>query len=301
MPRPSTATLGVLLVVVIWGFNLSVSKWTLGEFTPLAFTAIRFALASALLAAVLHRFEGSLRLPSGAALPLIGLGLVGNTLYQLGFILGLARTTATNSGLVLASMPVTVAAISAATGLEQLSRRAVQGLALASVGVVLVIASHGVDLSGGTLVGDLLTLAAVLCWALFTLGVRQFRTGLSPLAITTWTVIFGTPLLVAAGIPELARMDWTATSAAGWGGLLYSSVLSLVVAYILWNRSVRVVGSNRTAIYATLTPLVAMLTAMLILGERPRPVQLAGGALVIGGVLLSQSAARRPAPPTPSP
>ncbi|HEX6990262.1 MAG TPA: DMT family transporter, partial [Gemmatimonadales bacterium] len=81
---------------------------------------------------------------------------------------------------------------------------------------------------------------------------------------------------------------------AGWGGVLYSSAFSLVLSYIIWNRSIKVVGSNRTAIFACLTPVFAMLTAMLILGERPGLAQFSGGALVIAGVLLSQRSASLP-------
>jgi len=86
-------------------------------------------------------------------------------------------------------------------------------------------------------------------------------------------------------------MNWNAVSASGWGGLAYATLLSLVVAYLLWNRGVRQLGPSRAAIFTTLTPLVATLTAIAVLGERPGWLHLAGGALIISGVLVS----RRPA------
>lgn len=299
-PSRRAAVLWMLLVVAIWGLNVSVSKWTLTEFSPLAFTALRFLLASALLMAFLYHREGSLRLPPGAFWPVVGLGLVGNTIYQLGFIFGLAHTTATNSALVLASMPPMVAGLGAAFRIERITVRGIEGLVLATIGVVLVIASHGLGFSGTTMLGDLLTLGAVVCWAFFTLGVRMQSLSLSPLAITAWTVLTGSVPLVLLGIPALAEMPWEQTTAAGWGGVIYSSVFSLVVGYILWNWSIKVVGSNRTAIFACLTPVFAMLTAMLILSERPGLAQLAGGVLVIVGVLLSQRAAPLPGTGAPN-
>lgn len=293
-PRsPTLAIVGLLLVVTIWGFNFSVSKWALGQFPPLAFTAIRFGMASILLAAVLRWSEGPLELPRGTLGRLALLGFIGNTAYQLAFISGLARTTATNSALVLASMPVMVAALGAATGTEHLGRRARWALTLAFLGVVLVIAHQGIRFSAATLDGDLLSLVAVTCWALFTLGVRRLHAPLTPLAITAWTLILGTPALVVAGIPELLAMDWTRVTPLGWAGLIYSSVLSLVLAYVLWNRSVRQVGSNRTAIFACLTPIIAMLAATLLLRERPGLVQVIGGAMVVAGVALTATAGRR--------
>jgi drug/metabolite transporter (DMT)-like permease len=82
--------------------------------------------------------------------------------------------------------------------------------------------------------------------------------------------------------------------------MLYSSIFSLVIGYIIWNRSIKVVGSNRTAIYACLTPVFAMVTAMFILGERPGLPQLAGGLLVITGVLLSQRSGPLPGTGAPT-
>lgn len=279
----------MLFVVLIWGLNFTVTKLTFQEFPPLVFTAVRFGIASVCIALVLRYSEGSLRLPRGA-FRLALLGIIGNTLYQTVFVLGLERTTATNSSLVLASMPATVAALGAATGTERLSRNGWQGLVLASLGVVMVVAARGLDFSSRTIVGDALTVCAVLCWAVFTIGVRRLEEPISPLALTAWTTILGTPLLIAIGLPGLLKMDWSATSVMGWGGLLYSTVLSLIVAYVIWNRSIQVVGSNRTAIFMCVTPLVAMGSAVAFLGERPRPVQLVGGAMILGGVLLSQRA-----------
>ena len=69
---------------------------------------------------------------------------------------------------------------------------------------------------------------------------------------------------------------------------------SLLVAYLIWNRSVKVVGPSRTVIYMCLTPLVAVATAAVFLGERPRPLQAVGAVLIIGGVLLTRRAPSKP-------
>lgn len=292
----------MLLVVLIWGLNFTVTKLAFREFPPLAFTAVRFGLSSLCILLVLRWSEGTIGVPRGAWVPLTILGVIGNSAYQILFVLGLERTTATNSSLVLASMPALVAALGAMSATEHLSRNGRRGLVLASLGVVLVVAAQGVEFSARTLTGDALTVAAVICWAVFTVGIRRLDVPMSPLAITAWTTIFGTPVLVAAGLPDMLAMNWAATTVGGWGGVLYSSLLSLIFAYVLWNRSIRVVGSNRTAIFACVTPLVATGTAVLVLGERPAPAQLVGGALVLVGVLLSQRAASSPAPPAgPSP
>jgi drug/metabolite transporter (DMT)-like permease len=292
----TTPALGLLLVVLIWGGNFTATKLAFTDISPLAFTAVRFALGSVLMWLVLARKEGWRMPPRSTWLPLVALGVVGNTIYQLCFMTGLYRTTATNSSLILASMPTVVTVAAGMLGFEQITARQKWALAIATLGVLLVVASRGIALDGDRL-GDVLMLAAVVCWAGYTLGLRTLTGRMSTLALTTWTLITGTPGLILAGVPSVRRMDWHAVSARGWGGLAYATLLSLVVAYMLWNRGVKQIGPSRAAIFTTLTPLVATLTAIAILGERPGLLHLAGGALIIAGVLVS----RRPVAPSSMP
>ncbi len=289
----TTPALGLLLVVLIWGGNFTATKLAFADISPLAFTAVRFAFGSVFMWLILARKEGWRLPPRATWLPLIALGVVGNTIYQLCFMTGLYRTTATNSSLILASMPTVVTVGAGLLGFERITGRQKWALAIATLGVLLVVASRGIALDGD-LDGDLLMLAAVLCWASYTLGLRSLAGRVSTLALTTWTLITGTPGLVLAGIPAVRRMNWAAVSVTGWGGLAYATLLSLVVAYLLWNRGVRQIGPSRAAIFTTLTPLVATLTAIALLGERPGLLHFAGGAMIIAGVLVS----RRPATST---
>ena len=288
---PTSPAIGLLLVVLIWGGNFTATKMAFPEIPPLPFTAVRFAFGAVLMWLVLARREGWRLPPRDTWLPLIGLGIVGNTIYQLCFMTGLYRTTATNSSLILAAMPTVVTVAAGVLGLDQVTARQKWALAIATLGVVLVVASRGFTLESGDLTGDLLMLAAVVCWATYTLGLRTLTGRMSTLALTTWTLITGAPGLILAGAPAATRLAWHAVSLRGWGGLAYATLLSLVVAYVLWNRGVRQIGPSRAALFTTLTPLVATLTAIVLLGERPGLLHLAGGAMIIAGVLVS----RRPA------
>ena len=228
------------------------------------------------------------RLPPRDTWPaLIALGLLGNTVYQLLFINGLARTSATNSSLILASMPTVVTVAAGVLGLERTTPRERVALAVATLGVVLVVASRGLHF-GGERVGDLLMLVSVLAWAAYTVGLRRFGRRMSTLSLTTWTTITGTPGLLLVGIPGIGRLKLASVSAASWGGLAYATLLSLIVAYMLWNRGIVVLGASRTALFTCLTPLVATSTAMVVLHEQPTVWHLVGGALIVGGVVLSK-------------
>jgi drug/metabolite transporter (DMT)-like permease len=291
-PALTAQDAGMLLVCLIWGLNFSLTKFALAEIPALPFTAIRFVLASVLLGLVLRVAEKPAAVDAAGLKRLIILGLVGNTVYQLAFTVGLSRTTATNSALILSTVPTVVALFAGALGLERITSRMWVGIALGTLGVILVIATRGVGFDMRTLPGDLLTLAAVLCWAAYTLGLRRVPDGITPLRVTALTTMAGTPILVLAGIPGMLRLDWGAVSISAWLSLGYAAVLSLVVAYVLWNRSVKAVGGTRTAIYMCITPLFAVLGAWLLLGEQPHPLQALGAICIVAGVLLTRADGR---------
>ncbi len=289
---PARADLAMLLVVLIWGGNIPVIKAALAEIPALGFAGLRFAIASLTFVVLLRAREGSIGAPAGTGRAMLGLGLMGNTAYQLLFMTGLDHTSVANTALILASTPVLVAVFGAASGIERLGGAAAAGVALAVAGVALVLGQDGARVTSRTLAGDLPVLGAAACWAVYTLGVRRYAPTMTPLRLTTLTMLTGTPGLLLAGLPDIVRTDWAAVSLAAWGGVAYSAFLALVVAYTLWNTSVADVGPSRTAVYNCLVPVVALALGWLTLGERPGPFQLAGAALIVGGVLVARNAPR---------
>ncbi|MBK9690230.1 MAG: DMT family transporter [Gemmatimonadales bacterium] len=296
MPHRPSPLLGMVLTVLFWGGNFTATKLALPFIPPLAFTALRFTVGTALLWLLLRRLEPAHDLPAELRWPVVVLGLVGNTLYQLFFIHGLAATTAINTSLILSAMPTVVTVTAGVLGLEVITARQRWALALATVGVVVVVASRGLDLRHGDWRGDLLILAAVGCWTAYTLGLRRISGRVSALGVTAWTMLTGTPVLLVAGLPSLLRTEWHAVPATAWGGLVYSTLLSLVAAYLLWSRAVQQIGASRAALFTCATPLIATAIATAVLGERLTGWHLLGGALIVGGVLLGNAQFRRPIP-----
>ncbi|WP_338865914.1 DMT family transporter [Myxococcus stipitatus] len=278
----------MLGVVVAWGTNYTVVKEVVGVMPPLAFMSVRFAIASVAMLALLLVVEGWKPLRRGVFLKLAGLGLVGNTVYQLCFVLGVANTTAANSGLLTAATPVMVAALGAALGVERLSRPLVMGLSLAVVGMVLVVAARGPTLGTNTRLGDALILGACACWAIYTVGIRSLGNEVSALQITAVTMLTGAPGVILAGLPEVLALQAGSVHGGAWVGMVYTALVPLVLGYFIWGRTVQQVGSARAALYNTGVPVVAALTAWAVRGERPTPFQALGAAFILGGVVLSR-------------
>ncbi|HET8650466.1 MAG TPA: DMT family transporter [Gemmatimonadales bacterium] len=278
----------MLVVCLLWGANFSITKLGLQQIPPLGFTAIRFTSASIVLWLVLRWWEGPAPLPPRTIWLLIWLGVLGNTIYQICFMLGLDLTSATHSALIISTVPTVVAVLAGIFRLERITSRMIWGIAIGTIGVVIVVSARGHGVVPGSLTGDLITVGAVLCWSVYTLGLRKVPESVSPLRVTSITMITGTPGLILAGLPDLFRTNWRAVTLAGWGSVAYAALLSLVLAYILWNNSVRVIGSSRTAVYLCITPIFAVIIAWFALGEQPAPIQALGAALIIWGVLLSR-------------
>jgi O-acetylserine/cysteine efflux transporter len=116
--------------------------------------------------------------------------------------------------------------------------------------------------------------------------------------VTAWTVIGGTPLMLIVGWHDLMTLDWKAVGMDTWGAVAYATFISLIVAYVLWNRSVIEVGSSRTALYGVTIPIFAMATAFILLGERPTAPELFGAALILLSVVLNIRAHGSASPPT---
>ncbi len=281
----------MLLLVVFWAGNFTAAKLAFTQLDPLAFTAMRFSFASVVLWIIVRSTEGPTRLPRRALGRLIALGLIGNTIYQFCFVEGLLRTSATKSSLILAGMPALVTLTAGMLGIERVTRMQRVAVVIATVGVVIVILGHGGTFHSGFGAGELLLLGAVVMWAIYTLLLRLWTLPMSALNLTAWTMYTGTPGLIVLGIPALLHTDWHRVSWAGWGGLSYSALLSLVAAYVLWNRGVATLGAARTVVYNTVVPLVATVIAMIGLHERPGLVHVIGGLLIVAGVLMTGNGA----------
>ncbi len=293
--------LALIILSVIWGINFSVIKVALREFDPLAFNAFRFLLASLTLFVFL-RLKGGVPFPKRRHWArIVFLGLLANVVYQLLFIHGVDRTLAGNAGLVLATTPVWTLILAASSGLEH-HRLPVWGGVLATLGGMALVVLGGGDAVGvgeSLLAGDLLLVAAAITWATYTVGTQGLAREYGALAVTSWTLWVGTVALVALGAPAVWTMDLGEISRTGWFAVIYSGVLAIAVAYLIWNHGLEHIGGPRTAAFSNLVPVVALITAALWLGEDPGPTQILGAVIIIGGVWIARVAGKKTYPAEP--
>jgi drug/metabolite transporter (DMT)-like permease len=281
-----TMDAALLAMVVIWAGNYSLAKWVFREMPPTAFNAVRMAIASLVFLALLRRAPDR-HIPRGDWLALLGLGVVGHFVYQLGFIGGLARTSVANAALIIGCSPVAIALTTAAAGHERIGRLHWLGAALSVAGLYLV-AGRDAAMTSATRIGDALMLGSVCCWAVYTVASRALLVRHSPLVVTGYSMTFGTALFVLATAPATLRTAWSQVSGWAWAGTLASAVLALNVAYLIWYTAVQRIGNARTSLFSNMVPLVALLFAWAGLGERIPPSKFVGAAAILAGVLVTR-------------
>jgi drug/metabolite transporter (DMT)-like permease len=283
----------LVLMALIWGVNFIVVKVGAQLLQPLAFNSGRVTIAAVALILIVLAIREPW--PSRRdTVRLLALGVLGNGLYQWFFIEGISRTRAGDAALVLAAAPALMAIIGRVLGVERVTRRRVLGIAASLFGMALVVFGSGkadptATRDVATLAGNMLVLAACVCWALYTVLLKPYTERVPGIPLSALTMVGGAVPLVLVSMPQVAATSWTALPVSAWGALLYSGLLALAVAYLFWYRGVRVLGPTRSAMYSNLQPVVALVVAWIALGEKPTVIQVLGAVAIMTGLLLTRT------------
>lgn len=275
-------------MTTIWAVNFSITKYATAAFEPRAFAGLRVALAAAVLVALTLAARTPLP-PRRVLLKLLAIGVIGHGVYQVLFIEGLSRTRAGNAALIIAATPAVIALAGRYSRIEHVRGRTVAGLALSFAGVGAIVFGSATSAVGdSSLMGTILICVGVLCWTGFTLALQPYAMTMNPLMLATTTIIGGLIPLLVFSAPALARVRWETIPIEIWPAIFYSSVMAMVVAYLFWYRGVRVLGPTRTAVYANVQPIIALLVAWFTLGEVPTMLQGIGAVTIVSGVFFTR-------------
>ncbi len=280
----------MLLVVTIWALNLSLVKIALAEIPPLPYNGIRLLLAAAILLAWLLATEKNLHLRRQDLPKIVLLSFSGYALYQYLFISGIDLTSASNTAVIFGSAPIMVSLLSSFFKHEKITPLGWLGIALGFAGIYLVVSGSrgGFALSHHTWKGDLLLFAAVFLWAHYSVSARPLLKVYSPLKFTAVTMGLGSLMFFPFSIAPLRQLSFANISARAWLCLIFSGVIALSLALVLWFFSVRRVGNSQTAAYSNLQPALAVVFAWLLLDERASSSLLFGAAVIFVGIYFTR-------------
>jgi drug/metabolite transporter (DMT)-like permease len=275
------------------------AKIALGAVPPLELSTMRFAIASVLLVAI--ALITRTPLPVRRWRPVAAAAAFGFLGFNSLAFLGLHLTPASDSALIVPTTIPVATALLATLIREQLTSQKMVGFAFATVGAAIVIAGGqqiGAEISTTRLLGDLLELASAVCWAAcLTISAVVLRT-VSILGFVTMASLFGTAMLFPLGFLEQGYRDVPTWSGQSWLAAGILGVFSTVVAFLIFFWAVRSFGPSRGALISYFAPVAALVIAFVVLGERPFPLQLVGGVVILAGVRLVAKGTRAAVPST---
>jgi drug/metabolite transporter (DMT)-like permease len=297
-PAPSAALVGTLcylLACLLWGLNIPLIAALLRHFDPVWMSVIRYAIVAAVLGAWVVAALGpaSLRTPIPPARVAAMSAVVAAFLLLLN--VGLRHTDPITAAAVIAGSPVYVALVSRvmtgaplADGFWGATLLTVAGAAIAVHGRADA-AGHGLSLRGG----ELLLVASVGCWTAYSiLAQRWFSADTPQLRRTYLSSLGAVPWLLAS---------WAIARVAGWTGppnlqptagalgiLVFSAVFCTALATVAWNTGVARIGIAAGGLWQNTVPVFAVLSTLVLFGVVPTAGQVAGGGVVLAGVLYMQ-------------
>lgn len=288
----------VILVAALWGFNFLAIDWGMGAVPPLLFAAIRFAFVAVPACFFIPRPPVPFRAVAGVG-AFMSLGQFG-FLYlsmHLGMPPGLSALvlqgqvvfTIVIAGFALRERPSAVQIAGVALGMI--------GLAVVACGVLGVFGSHAATSARVPVIALALCLLAGLSWGAGNVVSRATKAP-GGLALTVWSAtVVPVPLAGLSLLVDGPAAMGRGLEHIGWNGVLstiYTVGLSSLVGYAVFNRLLSRYASGHVVPWVLLAPVVAMLCSWALLGEDPGPAELAGAALLVVGVLVSQGTIRLP-------
>ena len=288
MPTSRTSSIAsVVVAAFLWGTSFTVSKLALRSIPPLSLAWIRFVLASAILLAWLVVRHEDLRLDRRAFGAMMLGGILGYALNHIFENVGLALSTASEISLMMGVFPVLSLLVERLVYHRRFSRVAVGGIALSVVGVILIVNPRSLTgaLGGKRLLGDGLIILSGICWAFYSILVKNLSRNSSASRTAMFQMLFGSIFLLPL-VGAFERPVFPVPAEGVWA-VIYLAVFCSVGGYSLYNYGVARMASTQAVNILNLVPVFGVLTSWVVLHETVTAIQLAGGAVVLLGVLLS--------------
>jgi drug/metabolite transporter (DMT)-like permease len=287
------------LAAAIWGGMYVASKYVLDFVPPLTLVVLRFAIGLATLGTILWLTRG--RLAARRDLPALALlGLIGFTISIGGQFAGTKLSTAANGALITSATPALVILFAWRLLGEPLLPRRLLGLALATLGVLVVSDPAQASLAPDLAMGNGFLFLAALTWALYSVLAKKAARDYPVLTVTTYATFFGLLFTTPLAAVEVSLVGLpTAMPPLAALGVLYIGVVSTAGAFYLWNKGMALLDSAVAAVLFFAQPVVGGFLGWLLLGEQLGPAFFAGGALIflgVGVVSLGQGREPQPAP-----
>ena len=290
--RHRVASLYGILSAVLWGISYPSTKVAVAAIPPMTLTAVQFSIACLALPAIALLAGEDLRV-ARRDLPVLALaGILGVTLFYYCQNNGVLKLSASESALIIATVPiVSVIADRIFLG-TRLSLRVYAGSLLSFAGVALIVVQPALA-SAASLKGYLYMFGAVLAWVAYSFATLRVAGRYGRLSVSFWQCLSGTLFCLPFALAESA--GWRRPTPIVAFNVLELGLMGSVVAFGLFVATIDHIGVGKASLFINLIPAVAVVAGYFLLGDRLGLLQFAGGAIVVAGVYLAMAPRGTPA------
>jgi len=281
-----------ITAAAIWGGMYVVSDIVLKTIPPFTLLTIRLVMGALVLAPFVLRQQT--RPSPREIIQLMLVGVIGFGISVGAQFVGTDKSTAVNGTLVTSASPAFILLFAALILRERLTMQRIAAVALATIGVVIIIDPANANFSDATFQGDVILAVAALTWGLYSVLVRKVSTRLDTLIVTFFAFLGGLLLTIPAAALELPTRPIGTITPEIVLGVLYLGVVSTAGAMWLWNRSFALVDASIASLFFFAQPLVGTLLSVLLLNQQMTINLWVGSGLIAAGVLLSTYRRRKP-------
>ncbi|MCY9379453.1 DMT family transporter [Bacillus inaquosorum] len=273
------------LAASIWGGMYVVVKVVVSAIPPLELVWMRYAVAILALLFIGLVKRLSWRIHRRDLLLIIGIGIIGNTISIVTQEVGTNLSSAQMGAIITSSTPAFMVIFARLLLKERLNVKKGISVALATIGVLMIVGNGHIDMTNQ--MGGISLLIAALTWALMSVLLKRVPNHYSPIVVTTYSILVAMIILTPFVWMNVNEVHFSQLAHPTiWGGLLYLGIVSTACAFILWNRGLQMLNASSGGLFFFFQPLVGTLLGWLLLGERIGGTFWAGSTLILVGVLL---------------
>jgi drug/metabolite transporter (DMT)-like permease len=277
------------------GFYVGLSRLLVAALPVFLLAWMRFGIAAVAMLHWLPRPSSEAPLQPRERRLLFWESFLGNFLFSICMLFGVAATSALAAGVVMAAIPATVAVLSWLVLGEPISRRVRLAIVCAVVGIALLAWSRhpggGATGPGAATAapwwGYALLVGAVLCEASYVVIGKRLTASVSPRRISALINLWGLALVTPFGLWQALRFDFSAVPAQTWGLLVFYAIAASMVTVWLWMRGLKQVPAAQAGVFTVMLPLAAAAVGVFFLGERFTAGHAAAFVLALAGLLLA--------------
>ena len=288
------ADAALVLTTFLWGLNAVVTKNAVGDdpesFRVFVFNGLRIPAGSIILFLTVKLSGRPVGIRREHFPILDSVSFFGMFLFMTAFVAGLYMTSASNVGVINATIPLLILIVSFVSGIDKPTGRTLTGIAVGFLGMLFLTVK-----SGGLAVnpGDIIIFMSCICWAYYTVFAKKILNSYNPVLAIAWVYLLTSLFQLPLFLYQLPDQNWHAVSSANWINLGISIAGSLFVANTLYYFAIKHIGPSRTGVYTNLTPVFTLLLALVIRGETITLFQIAGLVVIIIGITITRTGSRQ--------